>query len=262
MNLIYQFWSGSRPRYADVSRRWFEEYANKIGAEYLFLDNPKSFSKHGEYFNACRPLFDESFHKYDRVLYLDMDIFPVQGCVENVFEVECKGIAMAEEPDQIEQRKNKWSNTIHVDNDKLWKQKLEARFQSNIPVDKEGYVRTFNSGVVLYTQEFMRSAQQKFINIEQYVDACISLPKFYSLDQNYLNANAFREDYFSPLDVEWNRQLYRYGSSTQKVRPIYDRRTENTKFVHYQVRGRDQLTEKILQERINTPAKEWSIINA
>jgi len=258
MNLIYQFWSGEVPEYAKISRKWFESYAKDVGAKYLFLDNPKSFSNYGEYFNACRPIFDKQFHTYDKVLYVDMDIFPVKGLKENIFDTPCKGISMAVEPEQVEQRLKGWNRDINSKNDIKWSHIINLKFGSEIPF-KDGTPEVYNSGVVLYTQEFLKNAHSYFIDINDYISAMnlYEMPRFYSLDQNYLHANAFLSNEFNELDCEWNRQLYFYGPQNEENRPIYDKRTKDTKFVHYQVRGRNILDEDLLLKRINTPAENW-----
>jgi len=73
---------------ADISRRSFEIYAKKLDCDYLFSeeqvltkghDNPVSYL-----FECLRVIYDESFDKYDKVLFLDTDI--VCNTSENIFD--------------------------------------------------------------------------------------------------------------------------------------------------------------------------------
>src|SRR5210317_734580 len=107
MNLIYQFWSGQVPFYARESSKAIKAYAEMIGAEYRFDDNPKPLPvPNAEYLNCFRPILDESFQEYDNVLFLDMDIFPREGITESIFDLSIKGIGICEEPQQPDLRES------------------------------------------------------------------------------------------------------------------------------------------------------------
>ena len=89
MNLIYQFWTGTVPFYARESSKAIQAYAEMAGAEYRFDDNPPKLKvPNAAYLNCFRPLLDKSFHKYEKVLFLDMDIFPRENIKANIFDLE------------------------------------------------------------------------------------------------------------------------------------------------------------------------------
>ena len=75
-NLIYQYWTGNVPYYIEKSVEMMQEYAKSIGAEYKVDINDNFFNgSHAQYSQALRPIHDTKFHKYDNVLFCDMDIF-------------------------------------------------------------------------------------------------------------------------------------------------------------------------------------------
>ena len=258
MNLIYQFWSGKVPFYARESSKAIKAYADMVGAEYRFDDNPKPLNvPNAEYLNCFRPLLDESFLKYDKVLFLDMDIFPREGIAENIFDVPVKGIGICEEPQQPDLRETA-SGPINSKADNAWAKILKTRWNIDHPRDEKGRCRVFNSGVVMYTREGIEQAKKHFIDFKQYTHAMAGLNRFYALDQNYLNANLFSDKIdWTIMSTDWNTQIHYIGDPNLKPRPIYDVRNENTKFVHIQLRGRDQLTTEKIYDITNKPISEW-----
>ena len=91
---IYQYWDGTpRPScYAGV--RNMREYADRIGADYKFEQNPNwlrtrwkiengGYSAH---YGAFKPLFESAWDEYDKILFVDTDVFAVDGLEENVFD--------------------------------------------------------------------------------------------------------------------------------------------------------------------------------
>lgn len=257
-NLIYQYWSGSVPFYARESSKQIKEYAKVIGAEYRFDDNPKPLSiPNSEYLNCFRPVFDESFHEYDNVLFLDMDIFPRENVTENIFNVSVNGIGICEEIHQPKLRQTA-SGPINSKADNRWAEILKTDWNIIHPRDDKGRCRVFNSGVVMYTQEGMTQARKHFIDVKKYIKSMSGMNRFYMLDQNYLNANLFSNKInWSVMPVEWNTQIHYVGSPNLNPRPIYDIRNNETKFVHIQLRGRDQLTSEKIYDITNKPIKEW-----
>ena len=258
MNLIYQFWTGNVPFYAKESSKAIQAYAEMVGAEYRFDDNPKRLNvPNAEYLNCFRPILDTSFHKYDKVLFLDMDIFPRENITENIFDLDVKGIGICEEPQQPELRE-KSTLPINSKADNRWADLLKTHWGIEHPRDEKGRCRVFNSGVVMYTQEAMKTAEQKFIGFNQYTHAMAGMHRFYHLDQNYLNANLFGNKVdWTIMPTDWNTQIHYIGNNNQSPRPIYDVRNENTKFVHIQLRGRDSLTVEKIYDITNKPIAEW-----
>ena len=106
--LIYQFWKGEVPDYARLSRRLFRDYADRHGADYFFEENPTFFTgKYAEYYHAVRPVWDPDFHNYDRVIYVDADVFPKDNASGEILTTPVNHIGMVEELAQPQLRKGR-----------------------------------------------------------------------------------------------------------------------------------------------------------
>ncbi len=198
--LIYQFWKGEIPGYAKLSRRLFRDYADRHGADHFFEENPTFFTgKYAEYYHALRPVWDEDLLGYDRVIYIDADVFPKADASADIFTLPVNHIGMVEELAQPELRKGRKSPIRHS-NDMRWAAFGSAFFHSTPPRLADRSPRVFNSGVIVYTREGMMAARQRFPDIKTYVMAMrlAILPRFYRLDQNYLALPAFGQECSSP----------------------------------------------------------------
>lgn len=251
--LIYQYWTGNVPFYARESSTAIENYARYVGAEYRFDHNPKPISsKNAEYLNAFRAVYDDAFHEYDKVLFLDMDIFPTESIRDNIFEQEIDDIGICEELHQPELRQKMRVAGISSEADNNWAKQLKQHWDIDHPRDTKGRCRVFNSGVVMYTQEGMKKAKDTFINFSEYTQKINGLSRFYVLDQNYLNANLFANKLkWTVMPVKWNTQIHYVGDS------IHDIRDKSTNFVHLQLRRRNELTTEMIYDIVNKPIKEW-----
>ncbi len=255
-NLIYQFWNGDVPYYAKRSSSMMKSYADYVGAEYR-VDYNSSYVKSGspEYMNCFRPIHDASFHEYDNVLFLDMDIFPVENIKDNIFELNHTGIALAQEIGMTDIR---YSNTGRISGqaDEKWAKILKDAYDIILPRDDKNRLMVYNSGVVLYSQQGLIEAQKAFIPINEYQSKMRGLDRFYSLDQNYLHAMLFTGTVnFTELDTKWNSQIYYNGQGNP--RPIKDNRTDKTQLVHLQLRGRNTLTDEKIYDIVNLPIHSW-----
>ena len=72
-NLIYQFWNGPVPRGVSGSTKNIKQYADRIGADYLFEHDPKLLHhlKYGLFYGSFNPIFREEFHEYETPFILD-----------------------------------------------------------------------------------------------------------------------------------------------------------------------------------------------
>jgi len=128
--LIYQYWLGERPAYSELSKSMFQEYAKKVGADYRFDADPDFFKgRYGKFYHALRPLYDKEFQKYDRVLYVDMDIFPAKDLDMNVFDLDIGFMAMAQEKPQPAMREKISINRINNKNDVRWAKILKRLYK-------------------------------------------------------------------------------------------------------------------------------------
>ncbi|WP_170973384.1 glycosyltransferase [Rhizobium sp. FKY42] len=242
--LIYQFWKGEVPDYARLSRRLFRDYADRHGADYFFEENPTFFTgKYAEYYHAVRPVWDPDFHNYDRVIYVDADVFPKDNASGEILTTPVNHIGMVEELAQPQLRKGRKSPIRHS-NDMRWAAFGSAFFHSTPPRTADRSPRVFNSGVIAYTREGMVAAYQHFPQIRTYVMAMrlALLPRFYRLDQNYLGISCFRAGMqFTALEQRWNRILEQGDIGEDYLA----RETKSdTAFVHWQVRNRKEICER------------------
>ena len=89
-NIIYQYWQGDMKPGVIESTRLLKEYADRIGAEYRFDHNITIAGKIVNvpiYYEPANPLVDISFDKYDNVALVDIDVFPVDGLNDNMFDI-------------------------------------------------------------------------------------------------------------------------------------------------------------------------------
>ena len=126
--------------------------------------------------------------------------------------------------------------------------------------NKDGHLKIFNSGVVLYSNKGLKKAQEVFKPFQEYIDLIRSngLDRFYSLDQNYLNAMIVNLDY-TIMHNGWNSYVHYDGESKTTPRAVIDTRTSETKMVHVQLRGADNHDEKWHYDIVNKPTNEWNL---
>jgi len=264
-NLIYQYWDGDILPGVKASVYNIKKYAFRIGAKYLFEMNPKFVTNLGSYsphYGSFKPIYNENFHTYDNVLFLDTDIFAVEGLQDNIFENFKAEIGICTEPFQPKHRA-KLTKFICGKADEQWASIVETHWKVKMPRTEEGLLKVYNSGVVMYSHKGLLKAREKFIPFIEYVNLIKSkkLISFYTADQNYLHAmlQVAKIDYIE-LDKEWNEFIHMYypGSQTTK-KEIRDPRTENTKFVHIQASGFSNFDEHKLWRITNLPQDNWNL---
>lgn len=255
--LIYQYWDGdcNRPGVrAGVDA--MKKYAYAIGADYIFEKNPGyakslgcNFGTYTPHYGAFKPILQE--WDYDKILFADTDVFPVEGLNENIFNLETLDIAICRE---------QWQ-TLHKPDrniDQRWATHVETEFSVKIPRDERGNVIIYNSGVVLYSKESFKKIKKEFVSFGDYVNSVKDkFPAFYTCDQFYLHAMMQKVNW-SELDQDWNRYVH-YLPNTKDPRPVNDTRTPTTKFVHIQLRCADDWDAEKLWRITNLPEKDWKL---
>jgi len=264
-NLIYQCWTGNTPRGAFISQNLMREYAKRIGAEYRFDHNPNIASRKCSvkyYYEKLNFMFDDSFLDYDKVLIVDMDVYPIDGLNENIFDVDVGELGICDEPYQPMYRKNGGVGGINGKADERWAHILKTRFDISLPRNEEGLLKVYNTGVLVYTKEAMIKARERFLPFQKYIDLCNreGLDYFYSIDQNYIHAMLeIAEMNYKEMDSGWNSYIHYVGDRNQNPRPVNDTRTKDTKFVHIQLRGADDFDGDKLWRITNLPEKDWKL---
>lgn len=236
-------------------------YAERIGADYLFEHNPRFVTNLGPYsphYGSFKPIYDDSFHGYDNVLFADTDVFAVDGLTESIFDNFNSDIGICTEPDQPQLR-IKTAGRITSAGDKKWAGVVAAKWGINVPRTANGLVKVYNSGVVVYSRAGLLKARQQFIPFAEYVAAinAAGLPKFYTSDQSYIHLMMNTLDWVE-LDNDWNRYIH-YVKQVDEPMCLNDSRTETTKFVHIQLRSADHWDADTHYRITNLPQSEWDI---
>ena len=257
-NLIYQYWIGTPKKEVALSTANLKAYADRIGADHMFeLNPPPVRAKHPQYYTAFGPVFDERFDEYDNILFCDCDIFAVEGLEENIFEQGIAGIGVVDEKHKEESHLTTTGHINHA-NDELWA-KNGAKLGFNVKRNHKGHVKIFNSGVVYYTRESREYARENWIDFNRYIDAQNNVPRYYALDQNYLNA-MLSISKFTVMHPGWNCFVHYDGQpGITGRRPVHDGRGYNPKLIHCQLRGADDKGEKWHHTIVNRPVEEWDV---
>ena len=266
-NLIYQFWDNQhhtgRTNLAGVKASWknIKSYANRIGAQHMVEENPPLLHNlhSAMYYGTFNPVYREEFHKYDNVLFLDSDVHAVEGLQENIFEGFNADIGICADPLQAKLRARTKVGLINRYQDELWAKSVEEKWKIKLTRTEEGFLKVYNSGVVLYSQNGMINAKKNFLPFAEYINYVLSIKgllPFYVADQNYLHTTLFAsKTNFVELDNGWNT-LITYHEKNEK-RIVYDRNA-NTKFIHTMgLIGSHHYTEKQLWNVANSSIEDW-----
>lgn len=252
MNLIYQYWTGGEPQQQVLSSvSNIKKYASTIGCEHIFERDPNFCHNLGRFtphFNQFKIVYDEFFDKYDNVLFLDCDVFAVDGLTTNIFEeFDCtKDLGICREQWQTDNRSN-----AHIQEDIEWAKLVEKLYGVAIPRTPNGRVLVYNSGVVLYTKHGRIKMREKFVNIKDYQQQVRAFRELFSSDQGYLHAMLGTLNW-AEMDENWNRYVH-YLPNTREPRPINDTRTNDTKLVHIQLTGSGNYSDEDNSKIVNGP---------
>jgi len=264
-NLIYQTWDGNVLVGVKAGVEAMKAYAKRIGADYVFDDNPKFVTNLGMYsphYGKFKPIYTDKLSQYDNVLVVDTDVFPRDGLTENVFDGFVGDVGMCTEPFQPQQRK-KFDSEICTANDEKWASIVEGKWKVKMPRTEEGLLKVYNSGFVLYSNAGMAKAKKLFTPFKQYVDMINQhrMPAFYTCDQPYVHAMVHVCGMnFVELNNGWNCYLHHYWKdATKKEKLLNDSRTPDFKMVHIQLRTADHWDAQKLWTITNRPVEEWNL---
>jgi len=249
-NLIYQYWDGNVRESVKAGSLEMKKYADRIGCDYIFEDNPRwirdrRFGNYSAHFGALKPVFESKFDKWEKILFADTDVFPIKNLSRSIFEdmdVDTD-IGICTEPFQPKQRKITLGRITHKADEK-WARGLKKEFNIDLPRVEDG-IKVYNSGVIVYSSKGRENAKKKWISIDDYVNFIkkYSLDSFYGSDQPYVHAMIFHSKMnMKELDNGWNSYIHGTKDIHQPQRRIVDHRNENTKFVHCQFPGADDMS--------------------
>ena len=112
-------------------------------------------------------------------------------------------------------------------------------------------------------QAKLKAARERFIPFKKYVDIIKSsgVSNFYTADQNYVHAMIMiAEMDYVELHAGWNSFIHMYYvDASKKTLKTNDSRTEDTKFVHIQLRCADHWDAATQHRIANLPKSEWNI---
>ena len=281
-NLIYQYWDGDIPDAARIGCDNMRAYADRIGAEYLFEDNPRFVTDLGNpmnyFYGALKPIYDDKFLEYDNVLYVDTDIFAVSGLEEDIFRHDdfyieqpvqpsrtdwrTHGVGICTEPFQPEYRLRLNATDaawINNDNDEKWASIVKGQYGCDVPRTAAGLPKVYNAGLAIWSNYGLRYARKAFEPFLEYVTliANSGLPHFYAHDQNYLHAMLCSTGIdYTEQSNDWNTIVHFY-KDTGGSNNLNDPRNENTKFVHIMLTGQKDLDDAALWRITNLPNSVW-----
>ena len=267
-NLIYQYYDGPSLPGTLASVNMIKEYAKRINAEHIYEENPKWIIKNGRNLGRYTPhygqfkiVYDPFFEQYDSVLFLDSDIFPVDKLEENIFDVPVGHLGICTEDLQPDIRK-KVTGPINHNADEKFAKMIKKIYSKELPRRDDGLLKVYNSGVVLYTKEGRNHCRNNFIKFENFREQVLraGISDFYASDQGYLHAMLEVANLnWVELHPGWNSFIHYKPETTGSKRPIIDTRTEQTKFVHIQLRGADHYDYNKLWKITNLPEKDWEL---
>lgn len=263
-NLIYQYWDGPLRVGCKAGIENMKRYAKKIGAEYLFEQDPKFVTNLGSYsphYGAFKPIYTESFYEYDNILFADTDVFAIDDLEENIFDGFASDIGICTEPDQPKLRLRTLGQ-ISSGLDEKWAKVIKSKWNVEMPRTEDGLLKVYNSGVVMYSNKGLLKAKENFVLFKEYVDLINSngFIGFYTCDQPYLHAmlTVANMDYVE-MDNGWNSYIHYAKTIESKNRYVNDTRTENTKFVHVQLAGADHYDAEKHHRIVNLPIDKWNL---
>jgi hypothetical protein len=266
-NLIYQFWDNNGDTRNNLpgvitSTKRVKEYADRIGADYMFEENPPLLhqAKFGLYYGAFNPVYRDEFLDYDNVLFLDADIHPVDGIEKSIFDELTADIGLCNEPLQPYLRAATKVGKINRQQSELWANAVEKKYNMTMPRNKDGLLEIYNGGVTLYSNKGLREAREKFLPFEEYIHYVLSIQgllPYFGADQEYLQVMLHATDLnFQLLDNHWNSIIIYHERDAARV--IYDR-DDDTKLIHIQFRGGHMLTEEEIWKVVHLPVEEWGM---
>jgi len=155
-NLIYQYWHGNLTKGTIASKNNIENYASKIGVNYLFEHNPNwvtNLGKYSRHYCQFKVIYDKSFDKYDNILFLDSDIYTVHNLDISIFDNFSHDIGVCEETWQPQNRLKMKDHHIGNKWDEKWCDLVYKIWGVHMPRTEENLPKVYNSGVVLYSRK-------------------------------------------------------------------------------------------------------------
>lgn len=199
--LIFQYYIGDLPDWAQLGVERFKKYAESVGADYLF-SNSSDFCEN-PYFEHLRLVYDDQFLKYDKILYADVDVI-VENFEENIFDISIKDIGLV--PEYKAEGMNATPLFMTDNYIKLWKN-ITQNLQFNVPLLKpktiDAQYLMFNSGIILWSREGLIKAKKDFDSWRKW-NFLLKGNSHMCLDQPYLNGQVAKYLDYTEMPLKWN----------------------------------------------------------
>ena len=189
-NIIYQYWKGPMKPGVKASTKLMKEYADRIGAEYRFDLNKDIASKTVDvpiYYEPANPLVDPWFDDYDNIMLADIDVFPVEGLTENIFdELDGEDAGICTEPMQPHFRQIYDVAGINNQADNRWCRLLKQTWDIDYSYDEQKRPMVYNTGVVIISKKGLAKMKKEWPSFQKYVNAVrsVGFPRFYVFFQD------------------------------------------------------------------------------
>ena len=195
---------------ADISRKSFEIYADKIGADYLYSD--QAVYTKDEYerdttvclFECLRLIYDPIFDEYDNVFFADTDI--VVNTDESIFDIhegDVTGILESDIRTATGGGYNGWDYKESTYNDQV--RKFEP-ITPAMPPNRPSKIQIMNTGVVVWSKQARLRAREVFDDWKEWYFEGPQIHMSLMNDQPYLSGQFVKHDFDLNLilDQTWN----------------------------------------------------------
>ena len=200
--LIYQY-SDNLNAHAELSKASVQAYANKISADYVFLDSSAPISY---YYGIFIPFIEKKFYDYDYICFVDTDILINKRFADIRSFLD--------------------ENTINAVKLKFRNPRIEPSNYDRLNffyfIKENGYI---NSGVVIFPKKLYSKLEEYLINLEELHDKSIDIvgKMIGGYDQAILNEFIYETGLLNELPQKFNYTI--------RNNPLSMR--FNSTFIHY-----------------------------
>ena len=199
---------------ADISRKSFEIYADKIGADYLYSD--QAVYTKDEYerdttvclFECLRLIYDPIFDEYDNVFFADTDI--VVNTDESIFDIhegDVTGILESDIRTASGGGYNGWDYKESTYNNQVRKFEYHGiPITPAMPPNRPSKIQIMNTGVVVWSKQARLRAREVFDDWKEWYFEGPQIHMSLMNDQPYLSGQFVKHDFDLNLilDQTWN----------------------------------------------------------
>lgn len=241
--LIYQNYRGPLNKKVLSSIESFKKYATYTNSEYRFDHYPEFISQepwYSTWYNTLTPIVDESFQEYDKVLYIDTDMYVNYDnlLLPNIFDEEVDDIAMARHvlpSEAITGPLNNFLLYYKKRSNEIWQDIIYKNYLVELQMDNLQMEPVyFSSGAVLYTGKGLNNLNKSLIDFDEYTGLImkdIHLDYHFSLPERYLLTLASVSGTFiKELSINWNYQVVNRNLNDLKLRFLIN----NPLFLNFQ----------------------------